>query len=71
MFDAMDTHSVYIYKWYDAISLIHDTIWKNSASYNILTTNLENDLLDEMKIRTCGIIKWGATSKMCLYNVNV
>ena len=31
--------------------------WTNSISHNILTTNLENDLLDEMKIRTCETIK--------------
>ena len=61
---TLENVSTFAYQW-------SNEIYSYDISYNILTTNLENDLLDEMKIRTCGNIKWSATSKMCLWNVNV
>ena len=45
--------STFAYQW-------TNEIYSYDISYNIFTTNLENDLLNEMKIRTFANIMWAA-----------
>ena len=61
---TLENISTFAYQW-------TNEIYSYDISYNILTTNLENFLLDEIRIRTCWNIDWGAMSKICLWNVNV
>ena len=61
---TLENISTFAYQW-------TDEIYSYDISYNILTTNLENELLYEMKIRTFANIMWVAMWKICVWNVNV
>ena len=50
---TLENISTFAYQW-------TDEIYSYDISYNILTTNLENELLYEMKIRTFANIMWAA-----------